>query len=67
MEEGLADGGSADAELGGEVAVAEARAGQEVAAMDAIEDLAADLVAKRGTGDHRIAVSWFEMQFEYNI
>ena len=51
-EQGLADGRSADAELGGEVDVADAGAGREVAAMDAIEDLAIDLVAKRGPGDH---------------
>jgi hypothetical protein len=52
IEEGLADGGSADAQLGGEVAVADARAGRKIAAVDAVEDLATDLVSQRGTGDH---------------
>ena len=56
LEQGLADGGSADAELGGEIAVADAGARREIAPLDTIEDLATDLVTKWGTRDHGMAV-----------
>ncbi len=51
-EERFADRGPADAELGGEGDIAHAGAGGQVAALDALEYLAIDLIAERDSRDH---------------
>ena len=50
-EQGLADGSPADAELGGQCRVADSEAGAQLASVDAIEEVAVDLVAEWGPGD----------------
>ena len=53
-KERFADRGSADAQGAGDGGVSEAGSGGVVAAVDAVEDPAVDLVAERGSLDHGV-------------
>lgn len=52
-EQCFADRRPADAQLDGNLGVAHPRAGRELAAVDAVEQLAVDLVTQRGSGDDK--------------